>query len=50
METEIGYKEEVFYSKGSEELEQVALRDGGCPIPEDIQVEAELGSELLMEL
>ena len=38
METEIGYKEEVFYSKGSEELEQVALRDGGCPIPETFKL------------
>jgi len=30
-----GHKEEVFYTKGSEALAQVAQRRGGCPIPGD---------------
>ena len=32
----IGY-EDVFYNKGGEALAQIAQRDGGCPIPRDIQ-------------
>ena len=34
------YKEKVFYSEGSEALEQAAQRCGGCPIPGDIQGQA----------
>jgi len=36
-EIQIGYKEEVFYSKGRVVLAQVAQRGGGCPVPGDIQ-------------
>jgi len=46
----IGYKEEGFYNKGGEELEQVARRGGGCPIPGNTQGQAGRGSEHLMEL
>ena len=34
------YKEKVFYSEGSEALEQAAQRSGGCPMPEDYQGKA----------
>ena len=44
-EIQSGYKEEVFYSEGGEALAQVAQRAGGCPIPRDIQSQAEQGSE-----
>lgn len=45
-----GYKEEAFYSKGDEALAQVVQRDGGCPIPGDIPVQAEQSAEPLTEL
>ena len=35
----------VFYSKGSETLEQVARTGGGCSVLEDIQGQAGQGSE-----
>ena len=44
----MGHNEEVFYSKGGEALEQVAQRDGGCPITGDNQHQAGAGSEHLM--
>jgi len=34
----------MFYSKGSEALEQVAQRGGECPIPGDIQGQVGWGS------
>jgi len=34
------YKEEVFYSKGGEALDQVSQGGGGCPIPGDVQSQA----------
>ena len=37
--------EEVFYSKGSEILEWVARRGGGCLIPGDTQGQAGWGAE-----
>ena len=40
-----GYKENVFYSKGSEVLEQVAQRSDGSLIPADSQGQAGWGSE-----
>lgn len=43
----VEYKESVLYDKGSEAQEQ---RGGGFPIPEDIQDQAERGSEHLFEL
>ena len=30
-----GYKEDIFYSKAGETLEQVYQRCGGCPVPGD---------------
>ena len=45
IRTWTGCKEEVFYSKGGEALEQVAQRGGGCPIPGDVQGQAGWGSE-----
>ena len=41
----VGYKEEAFYGKGGEALEQIALRCGGCPDLGDIQSQAGRGSE-----
>ena len=38
------------FFKCDEELEQIAQRDGGCPILRDIQGQAGQGSEHLMEL
>ena len=38
-------KKMFFYSKDGEALEQIAQRDGGCPIPADIQGQAGPGSE-----
>lgn len=38
----VEYKESILYDKGSEAQEQ---RGGGFPIPEDIQGQAERGSE-----
>ena len=38
------YKEEVFYNKGGEALEQDAQIGGGCPIPEDTQCQAGPGN------
>jgi len=35
-ETDIGYKEEVFYGECGEALEQVAQSGGGCPIPGEV--------------
>jgi len=53
----VGYKEEVwwdlfgffflFYSKGGEALEQVALRDAGSPVLGDVLSQAGPGSEQL---
>ena len=40
----------MFHSKGDEALEQAAQRDGGLSIPGDIQGQAGLGCEHLMEL
>ena len=40
-----GYKEDVFYSKGGEILEQVAQWGGGSPIPADTQSHAGPGSK-----
>lgn len=44
-EVQSGCKEEVFYNKGSEALEQVAWRRGGSPIPGDINYQTGQGSE-----
>jgi len=44
---EEGCREEIFYSKGSEALAQVAQRGVGCPIPGDTQGQAGQGSEHL---
>jgi len=38
-------KKKVFYNKGSEALEHVDKRGGGCPIPGRIQCQAGLVSE-----
>jgi len=35
----------IFYGEGGETLEQAAQRGGRCPIPGDIQGQAEQGSE-----
>jgi len=35
----------IFYNGGGETLDQVAHRGGGCPIPGNIQGQAEWGSE-----
>ena len=40
----IGYNDK-FYRKGGEVLVQVAQKDGGCPVPGDIQGRAGRGSE-----
>ena len=37
---QIGYMEDVVYSKRTETLAQVVQRDGGCPIPADSQGQA----------
>jgi len=37
--------EEIFYNEGGETIEQVAQRDGRCPIPGNIQGQAGSGSE-----
>ena len=49
-EIQTRYKEEVFYSKGSEALAQVAQRGGGCPIPGDSQGQAGGALSTLIEL
>ena len=42
---QIGCKEEVFYNKGSEALEQVSQRGGGSPISGVFQGQAGSGTE-----
>jgi len=46
----MGHKEEAVYDKDDEALAEDSQRGGGCPIPGDIQGQAERGSEHLMEL
>jgi len=43
-------KKFFFYSVGDEALQQVAQRDGGCPITGDIQGQVRQDSEHLTEL
>ena len=45
-----GYKEKVLYNTGGEVQEQAAQRGGWCPVPRDIQGQAEPGPEHLIEL
>jgi len=44
-EIETEFKKKAFYDQSSEAPEQVAQRYGGCPVPGDIQSQAESGSE-----
>ena len=46
----IGYKEKMFFNKSSKSLEQVALGNGRCSVPADVQGQAARGTEHLMEL
>lgn len=36
----LDWTKDIFYHKGSEVLEQVGQRRGGCPIPGDMQGQA----------
>ena len=44
-EVQVGYKEEVLYCEGGEELAQVAQRYCGCPVPGSVQGQVGWGLE-----